>query len=179
MIQYTDIMINKNTKNNKEDNIMNTMKIKHDEYHSLSTEDQKKHVDFKNKTLWVLYFLKDPLNPGVFKIGRAISQYNYVKRIAALRGKRYSYGKQLEVVTTKWATEAEVCRLENLLKAKYKKNQEEQKHTVMRLINGKYIPTTTDALMNGGKEWFRLNDEEIKDVLSHYEYNEVETKEAA
>jgi hypothetical protein len=33
--------------------------------------------------------------------------------------------------------------------------------------------------MNGGTEWRRLNDEEVKDVLSHYEYKEVKLKKAA
>ena len=179
MIQYTDIMINKNTKNNKKDNTMNTMKIKHDEYHNLSTEDQRKHADFNNTNLWILYFIKDPANPGVFKIGRSQSQYFFRKRIKALRGKMYHYGEQLEVVTTKWATKAEIIETENLLLKKYAKNKEIQTGTFYREINGELVKTSTSVPMNGGKEWRRLNDEEVQDVLSHYEYNEVENKEAA
>ena len=200
MIGYTDIMINNtNKKDTMTKNTMididkynelreqelevntmeNTMKNKSVEYHKLSLEDQKKHVDFNNQKLWILYFIKDPLNEGIYKIGRSSSQYHMRRRFKALRGKMYHYGTQLELVTTKWHTKVEIMRLENLLKKKYKKNQEIQKISVFREINGKLIKTSSSVQMNGGTEWRRLNDEEVKDVLSHYEYKEDKLKKAA
>ena len=50
---------------------------------------------------------------------------------------------------------------------------------ILREINGKLIKTSSSVQMNGGTEWRRLNDEEVKDVLSHYEYKEVKLKKAA
>jgi hypothetical protein len=157
----------------------NTMKNKSVEYHKLSLEDQKKHVDFNNQKLWILYFIKDPLVKGLYKIGRSSSQYHMRRRLSALKGKMYHYGTQLELVTTKWHTKVEIMRLENLLKRKYKKNKEIQRCHVYREIGDKLIKTSSSVQMNGGTEWVLLNDEEVKDVLSHYEYKEVKLKEAA
>ena len=113
------------------------------------------------------YFIFDP-SSGLYKIGIVKKAKNLKKRIRALK-KKYHYGPQIEVLETKEDSLDNIMILEKSLHEKFKDKKCVRTMDVVHKIDGVIIESKLDdQKMNGGSEWFKLNNEDVEYTTNKY-----------
>ena len=112
-----------------------------------------------------IYFIYCPLS-NFYKIGIVRTADRLNKRYRALKG-RYGYGQQLELLKTAVGKYKDVSKLEHTLHERYADSK--RKRTAKFLHEAEDGTTfTTEAVLNGGTEWFVLSSKDVHFVKESF-----------